>query len=76
MGYFIDAEGQYPRHAGDVQLVQPGWVEGVDPLPAGWVAVAEGVIPEIAEGFELVELAPADIGGELVRQFEVIESVS
>jgi hypothetical protein len=73
MGYFIDTNGNYPRHAGDVQLEHEGWQEGIDSLPEGWLEVAEGIIPEIPEGFFLVELPPAEIDGVLTRQFDFIE---
>ena len=74
MGYFIDNQGNYPRHAGDVQLEHPDWVEGVDALPDGWTDVAEGIVPEIPEGYELIELAPAEVDGVLTRQFDVVKS--
>jgi hypothetical protein len=69
MGYYIDPEGNYPRHAGDIQLVIPEWNEATDPLPDGWIDVAEGTIPEIAEGYELVELAPKSTRGKYARRF-------
>lgn len=69
MGYFIDPEGNYPRHAGDVQLVVPGWNEEADALPEGWVNVEPGTVPEIPEGHELIELAPKLVKGNYVRQF-------
>lgn len=69
MGYFINPEGGYPRHAGDIQREFPDWQEGIDPLPEGWLEVAEGVVPE----GNFVEVAPALVDGVLTRQFEVIE---
>lgn len=69
MGYFIDPEGNYPRHAGDVQIVVPGWDEEIDALPEGWVNVEPGIIPDVPEGFYLVELAPKAVKGKYVRQF-------
>lgn len=71
MGYFIDAEGNYPRHAGDVQAIQPDWVEGVDALPDGWKEVTAGVFPAITETQTVEELAPALVKGILTRQFAV-----
>jgi hypothetical protein len=71
MGYFIDNKGNYPRHAGDVQLEHPDWQEGVDSLPEGWQEVAEGVLPEVDAEHKLVELAPAEVDGVLTRQFSV-----
>lgn len=69
MGYFIDPQGNYPRHAGDVQLEVPGWNEETDALPEGWINVEPGNVPEIPEGHELVELAPKLVRGKYVRQF-------
>lgn len=69
MGYFIDPEGNYPRHAGDVQIVAPGWNEETDELPEGWVNVEPGTTPDIPAGHELVELAPKLVRGRYVRQF-------
>jgi len=37
---YMNAEGNYPFHKGDIQLIISGWVEG-DPLPEGWHEVAE-----------------------------------
>lgn len=71
MGYFIDPEGNYPRHAGDVQLVVPGWNEEADDLPDGWINVEPGEPPLPAEDEILVELEPAIVNGVYVRQFEL-----
>lgn len=71
MGYFIDPEGNYPRHAGDVQIYVPGWNEDTDALPEGWINVEPGTIPEIPEGFYLVELAPKLVKGKYLRQFDL-----
>jgi len=69
MGYFIDADGNYPRHAGDVQIVVPGWNEETDALPEGWANVEPGVLPDVPEGQQLIEVAPKLIKGVYVRQF-------
>ena len=71
MAYFIDAEGNYPRHIGDVQIAAPAYVYG-DDLPDGWVEVAEGVTPECGEGEAYVETAPKNIGGIITRQFKIV----
>jgi hypothetical protein len=69
MGYFIDPQGNYPRHAGDVQLEVPGFNEETDVLPEGWLNVEPGTIPDIPDGEYLVELEPKLIKGKYVRQF-------
>lgn len=72
MGYFIDPEGNYPRHAGDIQAVDPDFIEGESALPEGWVEVGAGVIPTLNEGEIFVEIAPKKINGKWIRQFEVV----
>lgn len=72
MSYFIDPDGNYPRHIGDVKRDNPDWNPETDELPDGWSEVAAGVIPDIPEGFYLNELAPAFVDGVLTRQFEVL----
>lgn len=72
MGYFIDPQGNYPRHAGDIQITHPGWDEETDALPNGWVNVEPGETPEVPDGFVLVELKPAQVDGVYVRQFDVV----
>jgi hypothetical protein len=69
MGYYIDPQGNYPRHAGDVQAEVPEWNEETDALPEGWLNVQPGTVPEILEGQQLVELAPKLVKGKYVRQF-------
>lgn len=72
MGYFIDPDGNYPRHAGDIQLLIPEWNEETDPLPDGWINVEAGVLPEIPENHYLLELPPKLVKNKYVRQFKVL----
>ena len=72
MGYFMDPQGNYPRHAGDIQAVAPDFIEGESALPDGWVEVLAGEIPALAEGEMFVEIAPKKINGKFVRQFEIV----
>jgi hypothetical protein len=71
MTYFIDPQGNYPRHIGDVQVVDPNYVQGND-LPEGWQEVAPGIIPELKQGETFEELAPKKINGVLTRQFKIV----
>jgi hypothetical protein len=73
MSYFIDPQGNYPRHVGDIKAEHIDWDENIDNLPNGWQVVLEGIIPEIPEGFGLNEVTPAQIDGVWVRQFELFE---
>jgi hypothetical protein len=69
---FINADGEYPRHPGDVQLVSPGWEEG-DALPEGWVAVEESTYPtEIPADHKVVEEPPVEVDGVWRQQWAVV----
>ena len=71
MSYFIDRDGNYPRHIGDVEQIIPGWVSG-DVLPDGWQEVAAGVIPVTDPNKEVwFEIEPALVDGVMTRQFAV-----
>lgn len=71
MEYFIDPDGNYPRHYGDIQIEHPDWKMG-DQLPNGWQSVAAGVFPEIPQDHKAIEHSPALVNGVLTRQFEVV----
>lgn len=71
MANFISPKGEYPRHIGDVQLVQPNYQYG-DVLPEGWVEVVLTEIPEydsLTQTFE--ELLPIEIDGVMTQQWIV-----
>ena len=42
---YMDTDGNYPRHSGDIQAAHPDWNVG-DPLPAEWRAVEVDDCPE------------------------------
>ena len=67
---FINAQGEYPRHIGDVQLVKKGWSEG-DALPTGWQAVVETERPLPSAGQITVEDAPVEIDGVMTQNWLV-----
>lgn len=71
MGYFIDPDGNYPRHAGDVQLILPNWQEGEDPLPEGWHSVEDANLPTIDSNQVVEEHFPKIVDGKYVRNFVV-----
>lgn len=55
---FIDPNGNYPRHIGDLMLASPGWEEG-QALPEGWVYVNQVDVPIYDISTQKVEeLAP------------------
>lgn len=66
--YFISPDNEYPRHIGDIQLVEPSYRYG-DALPDGWVEVADAT-PPIAGTDEVVyEDFPTEVDGVMTRNF-------
>ena len=61
---FIDPQGNYPRHYGDIEATNPGWKNG-DLLPEGWQEVAYTNPPQVGEYEVLFEEAPAFVDGVL-----------
>lgn len=59
---YINAQGEYPRHYGDIQLENLGWQLG-DELPTGWIKVEETVRPTTAEGQIALEVFPVETDG-------------
>ena len=71
MELFINESlGLYPRHPGDIQLIDPNWVPGL-PLPEGWEVVNPIDPPQVAEGQYWVEVPPVKVDGIWHREFEV-----
>ena len=67
---YINAEGEYPRHIGDVQLAKSGWSEG-DVLPDGWQAVVETERPAVGTDQLTYDSGPVDIGGVLSQGWTI-----
>jgi hypothetical protein len=67
---YINAEGEYPRHIGDVQLVKKGWSEG-DTLPTGWQSVVETERPTAGTDQLTYDSGPVDIDGVLSQGWTV-----
>jgi hypothetical protein len=67
---YISAQGEYPRHPGDVQLVKKGWAEG-DTLPTGWQAVVETERPVAGTDQLTYDSGPVDINGILSQGWTV-----
>jgi hypothetical protein len=44
MNLYVDPDGGFPRHRGDITRIDPSWTEG-DPLPDGWLQVVEVAEP-------------------------------
>jgi hypothetical protein len=67
---YINAEGEYPRHIGDIQLVKKGWSEG-DPLPTGWQAVVETGRPTAGADQVAYDSGPIHVDGVLTQGWTV-----
>ena len=67
---YINSEGEYPRHAGDVQLVKKGWSEG-NTLPTGWHSVTETEPPTAGTDQVTYDSGPVDVDGVLSQGWTV-----
>ena len=67
---YINAEGEYPRHIGDVQLAKPGFKEG-DALPKGWKAVVETERPVAGADQVAYDSGAVDVDGVLTQGWTV-----
>jgi hypothetical protein len=67
---YINAENEYPRHIGDVQLAQPGFQDG-DTLPNGWQSVIETTRPLPGEDKLSVEAFPVEVNGVMKQKWTV-----
>jgi hypothetical protein len=71
MELFINESlGLYPRHPGDIRLIDPEWEDG-KPLPEGWEEVIATEPPQVAKSQYWVEVAPVKVDGVWHREFEV-----
>jgi hypothetical protein len=63
MAIYLNPETkEYPRHDGDIQLIDPTWEPG-DELPKPWVQVTELPFPTINADEAAVESEPQQING-------------
>jgi len=67
---YINAENEYPRHIGDVQLAKPSFKDG-DALPTGWLRVAESERPTAGTDKVTVEGTPAEVNGVMTQSWTV-----
>ena len=71
MELFINESlGLYPRHPGDIKLINPNWEPGL-PLPEGWEEVIPVEPPLVASDEIWEEIPPVRIDGIWHRQFSV-----
>jgi len=67
---YINADNEYPRHIGDVQLSKPSFKDG-DALPTGWVKVEESQRPTAGTDKVTVEGTPAEVDGVMTQTWTV-----
>ena len=67
---YINPQGEYPRHYGDIMLDAPGWQLG-DDLPEGWVLVAEAPLPTPGVDEIVVEDFPKEVKGVMTQNWKV-----
>lgn len=67
---YINPQGEYPRHIGDIQLDHPDYKDG-DALPEGWVKVEETPRPTPGENQVTYEGQPEDIDGVMTQNWVV-----
>jgi len=67
---YINADNEYPRHIGDVQLAKPSFQEG-DTLPKGWTKVEESERPTAGIDQVTVESTPVEVDGVMTQQWTV-----
>jgi len=67
---YINPQGEYPRHIGDIQLEHPNFQEG-DALPEGWVKVEEAERPTPGENQIAYEGQPEEVDGVMTQNWIV-----
>jgi len=67
---YINAENEYPRHIGDVQLAKPSFKDG-DALPTGWTEVEESERPTAGTDQVTVEGTPEEVNGVMTQSWTV-----
>src|SRR6056297_1792801 len=67
---YINSQGEYPRHIGDIQLEHPNFKEG-DKLPDGWVKVEEADRPTVGENQVAYEGQPEEVDGVMTQNWVV-----
>jgi len=67
---YINADNEYPRHIGDIQLAKPSFKDG-DALPTGWTKVEESERPTAGTDEVTVEGFPEDVDGVITQSWIV-----
>jgi hypothetical protein len=67
---YTNAQGEYPRHIGDVQIVKKTFRDG-DTLPKGWQVVVETERPTPGTDQLAYDSGPVDVAGVLSQGWTV-----
>lgn len=67
---YINADNEYPRHIGDVQLAKPSFKDG-GTLPTGWKKVQELERPTAGTNQVVVEGTPEVVAGVMTQSWSV-----
>lgn len=73
MSAFINPDGEYPRHIGDIELAHPDWDGDLTNLPEGWHKVEETEMPAPSANLLVVEGAPELVDGAYKQTWVVTE---
>lgn len=68
---FIDPNGNYPRHIGDLLLEHKAW-KTKDSLPDGWTLVEKTDQPIAGTGYMIKESYPALVDGKYQQTWEIV----
>ena len=71
MSLYMDPNGNFPRHPGDVRLADGCWKKG-DPLPDGWRKVVQTPPPQVP-GKVVKYGIPVEIDGVLTTTYELVD---
>ena len=71
---YINPEGEYPRHIGDIHLISPNFVEG-NTLPIGWQAVTETTRPIPGKDKLSLEGFPVETDG-VIKQSWIVRKMT
>ena len=67
---YINPNGEYPRHIGDIQIAKPSYKDG-DALPTGWTKVKESERPTAGTNQVTVEGTPSEVDGVMTQSWTV-----
>jgi len=67
---YINPEGEFPRHIGDIWIDYPNFKDG-DELPEGWVKVEEVPLPNKTDDQIVEQGYPVEVDGVMTQNWQV-----